>query len=63
MLQLAPVTISTHLSKVCGRCGTDKDVFLRLVAEVIHRFLGQRFSIKICINLGRNVSETRAMLS
>jgi hypothetical protein len=38
-------------------------VFLRLVAKIGDRFLAQRINIKFCVKLGKNASDTWAMLS
>jgi hypothetical protein len=38
-------------------------VFIRLFAKMSDRFLEQRINIKFCAKLGKNASETCAMLS
>jgi hypothetical protein len=38
-------------------------VFLRLVTKMSDRFLEQRINIKFCMKLGKNASDTCAMLS
>jgi uncharacterized metal-binding protein len=38
-------------------------VYLRLVAEISDRFLKQRIKIKFCVKVGKNASETCAVLS
>jgi hypothetical protein len=38
-------------------------MFLRLVTEISDSNLEQRISVKFCVNLGKNASDTCAMFS
>jgi hypothetical protein len=38
-------------------------VFLRLITKMSNRFLEQRINIKFCVKLGKNTSDTFALLS
>jgi len=47
-----------------GSCGTDKAcVFLHLITKLGDQFLEQQLNIKFCEKLGKNVSNTCALLS
>jgi hypothetical protein len=58
------VTISTHYHQLYGSCGTDKtSVFLCFVAKMCYPFLERQINIKFCVKLGKNASDTFAILS
>jgi hypothetical protein len=64
MFQLASVKISMHEHQLGRSCGAENMcAFLRLVAKTSDRFLELRMNIKFCLNLGKNASDTCAMLS
>jgi len=63
MFVLASGTISTNLRQLRASCDADKTcLFLRLVAKMSDRFPEQRIDIKYCVKLGKNASDTCAVL-
>jgi hypothetical protein len=63
MFHLEPVTISTHYRQLFGsHDAIIGHVFLHLVAKMNDLFLEQRINIKFCVKLGKNASDTYAVL-
>jgi hypothetical protein len=48
---------------LCESCGADKNVFLRLVANISDEFLEQPINIIFCVKLGQNASDNCEVVS
>jgi len=64
---LIVVKTSVHVSTCDANCvevlTLIRRMFLRLVTEISDSNLEQRISVKFCVNLGKNASDTCAMFS
>jgi hypothetical protein len=51
MFQLAPITIPIHYRQLCESCGTDRTVFLCLVAKMCDQH------VDVCCNLSNKLTD------